>query len=201
MATTGSYITQGGYPCSAPPLSRAWRSDQPLPRPHPVSLGDKARRRHGLRCPGLADRGGADLSSHSTEIPILDCGGGRKCATPGPLPEADPCLSGASQPCGGVEATGAPRVPKSPRLCAHPLPKWKPRGPVSPSQSPLPAHLIEGPVARGRAEGSPAENPASARGAVLHGGTGSTQARLRGQLRAHGGQRGGIPRPPREPAL
>lgn len=86
-------------------------------------------------------------------------------------------------------------------LCTPPSEVEAPGTSCPPSQSPLPAHLIEGPVAQGRAEGSRAENPASACGAVLHGGTGSTQARLRGQPRAHGGQRGGIPRPLREPAL
>lgn len=86
-------------------------------------------------------------------------------------------------------------------LCTPPSEVEAPGTSMSPFQSPLPAHLIEGPVARGWAEGSQAEKPASACGAVLHGGTGSAQARLRGRARAHGGQRGGIPRPPREPAL
>lgn len=64
---------------------------------------------------------------------------------------------------------------------------------MSASQGPLPAHLIEGPEARGRAEGSRAEKPASACGVRLHDGAGLDPVRLRGPARAWVIQRGGIP--------
>lgn len=64
---------------------------------------------------------------------------------------------------------------------------------MSPSRGPLLAHLIEGPGARGRAEVSRAEKPASACGRRLHGCAGLAQAHLHGRARARGGQRGDIP--------
>lgn len=72
---------------------------------------------------------------------------------------------------------------------------------MSLSHGPLPAHLIEGPGTRGRAEGSRAEKPASACRRRLHGGAGSARARLSGLARARGGQHGDIPLPPSKPAL
>lgn len=114
MATTGSYITQGGYPCSAPPLSRAWRWDQPLPRPRPARHGDKTSGRHGLRWPVLADRGEAGRAPPPVESQPRIAEGDADAPRQVPSPEPDPCLSGVSKPCGGVEATGAPRFPKSP---------------------------------------------------------------------------------------
>lgn len=57
-----------------------------------------------------------------------------------------PYLPSAYQHCGGVKATGAPRLPKNPSADFMDTPSEveAPQASISPSQSPLPAHLIEG---------------------------------------------------------
>lgn len=101
---------------------------------------------------------------------------------PAPSPEPDPCLPGVCQRCGGIKAMGLRGFLRAPARAL-----WTPRFAVevpgasmSLSQGQLPAHLIEGPEARGRAEGYRAEKPASSCGVRLHGGAGLDRARLRG---------------------
>lgn len=64
---------------------------------------------------------------------------------------------------------------------------------TSPSQGPLRAHLIEGPRARGRAKGSPAEKSPSACGRRLHDGAGSDRVRLPRAREGPGGSARGHP--------
>lgn len=74
-----------------------------------------------------------------------------------PSPEADPCLSVASQPCGGVEATGAPWVPKSPStgFVHTPFRSGSPGDLVSPLPEPTPRSPHLGPRSPGQGGGVP----------------------------------------------
>lgn len=100
-------------------------------------------------------RGDQAAPPTSGRVPTRDCGGGRKCATPAPFTEPGPRLPGARQHCGGVEATGSPRLPKSPRagFVDAPLHGERPRGLDVPFPGPAPCSPHRGPRGPGQGRG------------------------------------------------